>query len=88
MRPAIDPWLRLGLYPALREHAGVADVTSAAELEDDRVRALAVAGDARDCARAIAELWAAGADSVVLIPRHDDRAEQVARFTAEVRPLL
>ena len=33
---------------------------SAAELEDDRMRALAVAGDARDCARAIAELWARG----------------------------
>jgi alkanesulfonate monooxygenase SsuD/methylene tetrahydromethanopterin reductase-like flavin-dependent oxidoreductase (luciferase family) len=88
LRPAVDAWLGMGLYPALREHAGVGDVTSAAELEDDRVRALAVAGDARDCARAIAELWAAGADSVVLVPRHADRTEQIARFNAEVRPLL
>jgi hypothetical protein len=47
-----------------------------------------VAGDARDCARAIAELWGAGADSVVLVPRHEDRAGQVARFASEVRPLL
>ena len=47
-----------------------------------------MAGDARDCARAIAELWAAGADSVVLVPRHEDRADQLERFAAEVRPLL
>jgi 5,10-methylenetetrahydromethanopterin reductase len=87
LRPALDLWLRMGLYPAWREHAGV-EAATAADLEDDRVRALAVAGDARDCARAIAELWAAGADTVVLVPRHEDRAEQVARFSAEVRPLL
>ena len=87
LRPSIDLWLRMGLYPALREHAGLVAET-AAELEDDRLRALAVAGDARDCARAIAELWVAGADTVVLVPRHEDRTEQLERFTAEVRPLL
>jgi alkanesulfonate monooxygenase SsuD/methylene tetrahydromethanopterin reductase-like flavin-dependent oxidoreductase (luciferase family) len=87
LRPALDVWLKMGLYPSLREHAGVTE-QSAAELEDDRVRALAVAGDERDCVQAIAALWAAGADSVVLVPRHEDRAEQIARFTAEVRPLL
>jgi alkanesulfonate monooxygenase SsuD/methylene tetrahydromethanopterin reductase-like flavin-dependent oxidoreductase (luciferase family) len=87
LRPGLDGWMQMGLYPSLREHAGVSE-QSAAELEDDRIRALAVAGDARDCARAIAELWGAGADSVVLVPRHEDRAGQVARFAAEVRPLL
>jgi 5,10-methylenetetrahydromethanopterin reductase len=87
LRPGLDGWLQMGLYPSLREHAGL-NVDSTAELEDDRLRALAVAGDARDCARAIAELWAAGADSVVLVPRHEDRADQLAKFNAEVRPLL
>jgi 5,10-methylenetetrahydromethanopterin reductase len=87
LRPALEGWMRLGLYPALREHAGI-DADSAADLEDDRLRSLAIAGDARDCARALAELWAAGADTVVLVPRHEDRAEQLARFAAEVRPLL
>jgi 5,10-methylenetetrahydromethanopterin reductase len=87
LRPAVDAWQGFELYPFLREHAGLGD-ESAADLEDDRLRALAVAGDARDCARAIAELWAAGADTVVLIPREDDRDEQLARFAAEVRPLL
>ena len=87
LRPALDGWLQMGLYQSLRERAGL-DVRSVADLEDDRQRALAVAGDARDCARAIAELWAAGANSVVLVPRHEDRADQLARFAADVRPLL
>ena len=86
LRPAIAGWLELGLYPGLREHAALGD--DAAALEDDRIRALAVAGDPRDCARALAELWAAGADTVVLVPRLEDRDEQLARFTADVRPLL
>jgi 5,10-methylenetetrahydromethanopterin reductase len=87
LRPGLDGWLQMGLYPSLREHAGL-NVQGIADVEDDRLRALAVAGDARDCARAIAELWAAGADSVVLVPRHENRADQLAQFTAEVRPLL
>jgi 5,10-methylenetetrahydromethanopterin reductase len=87
LRPGLEGWMKMGLYPTLRELAGIVE-ESPTELEDDRVRALAVAGDARDCARAIAELWGAGADSVVLVPRHEDRAGQVARFASEVRPLL
>ena len=81
-------WHGDGPVPEAAEQAGSSTDESAADLEDDRLRALAVAGDARDCARAIAELWGAGADSVVLVPRHEDRADQVARFAAEVRPLL
>jgi 5,10-methylenetetrahydromethanopterin reductase len=87
LRPSVEGWLAYGLYATLSERAGVGD-EGAAQLEDDRLRALAVAGDARDCVRAIGELWAAGADTVVLIPRPDDRDEQLARFAAEVRPLL
>jgi alkanesulfonate monooxygenase SsuD/methylene tetrahydromethanopterin reductase-like flavin-dependent oxidoreductase (luciferase family) len=87
LRPMLDGWLQLGLYPHLRDQAGLTDQTIT-DLEDDRLRALAVAGDARDCARAIAELWAAGADTVVLVPRHEDRADQLERFAEEVRPLL
>jgi 5,10-methylenetetrahydromethanopterin reductase len=86
LRPAVQAWLQLGLYGELSERAGVGD--GSVPPEDDRVRAVAVAGDARDCARAIAELWAAGADTVVLIPRREDRDEQLSRFNAEVRPLL
>jgi alkanesulfonate monooxygenase SsuD/methylene tetrahydromethanopterin reductase-like flavin-dependent oxidoreductase (luciferase family) len=86
LRPGLAGWLG-AQYGSLRQHAGITDET-ADDLEDDRLRALAIAGDARDCARAIGELWAAGADSVVLVPRHEDRADQLDRFAAEVRPLL
>jgi len=74
LRPVLDRWLEHGLYPHLRQHAGAGT--------------LAVAGDADDCARAIADLWAAGADSVVLVARHEDRADQLERLAADVRPLL
>jgi 5,10-methylenetetrahydromethanopterin reductase len=86
LTPYVRDWQRYGLYTTLSERAGIDD--DAAALEGDRLRALGVAGDARDCARAIAELWAAGADSVVLLPRNDARDQQLARFGAEVRPLL
>jgi 5,10-methylenetetrahydromethanopterin reductase len=86
LRPAVQAWLQLGVYRELSERAGLVD--GPAPPEDDRLRAVAVAGDARDCARAIAELWAAGADTVVLIPRREDRDEQLSRFDDEVRPLL
>jgi 5,10-methylenetetrahydromethanopterin reductase len=86
LQPYVEDWQRFGLYATLSEQAGIDDHATA--LEGDRLRALAVAGDARDCARAIAELWAAGADSIVLLPRSDARDEQIARFNAEVRPLL
>jgi alkanesulfonate monooxygenase SsuD/methylene tetrahydromethanopterin reductase-like flavin-dependent oxidoreductase (luciferase family) len=86
LRPAVQAWQELGLYGELTERASLGD--RSVPPEDDRIRALAVAGDARDCARAIAELWAAGADTVVLVPRREDRDEQLARFNGEVRPLL
>ena len=86
LQPDVAAWRRYGLYATLSEQAGIGDDAEA--LEGDRLRSLAVAGDARDCARAIAELWAAGADSIVLLPRSDARDEQLARFNAEVRPLL
>jgi 5,10-methylenetetrahydromethanopterin reductase len=75
VRPQLERWLELGLYPRL------------GELATD-LRSLAVVGDATDCARAVERLWEAGADSVVLVPRQGDHEEQVARFAAEVLPLL
>jgi 5,10-methylenetetrahydromethanopterin reductase len=84
LRPGVAAWREMALYPRLFELAGVDD----GPLDPDRLRALAVAGDADDCARAVMALWEAGADSVVVVPRHDDRAEQVARFVADVLPRL
>ena len=83
LRPQVEAWREMGLYPRLFELAGVDDGVTL-----DLLRGLAVAGDADDCARAVTALWDAGADSVVVVPRHDDRESQVARFVADVLPRL
>jgi 5,10-methylenetetrahydromethanopterin reductase len=83
LRPQVEAWRSMNLYPRLFELAGVDEGVDA-----DRLRGLAVAGDAGDCAGAVAALWEAGADSVVVVPRHEDRAEQLARFVGDVLPRL
>lgn len=86
LRPGLESWRRMGLYPRLFELAGVGE--DATTLDLDQVRAMAVAGDPDDCAAAVQALGAAGADSVIVVPRHEDRDEQVARFVADVMPAL
>jgi 5,10-methylenetetrahydromethanopterin reductase len=86
LRPGLESWRRMGLYPRLFELAGVGEDTSSLPL--DAVRAMAVAGNADDCARAVRALGEAGATSVVVVPRHEDHESQVARFAAEVLPQL
>jgi hypothetical protein len=54
----------------------------------EAVRAMAVAGDAADCEAGVLSLGEAGAESVVLVPREGDPAEQVARFVGDVMPRL
>jgi 5,10-methylenetetrahydromethanopterin reductase len=85
LRPAVAQWAASGNYPRLTELAGLGE---GGEVDDAFVRSVAVAGDPPQCAGAIAALWKAGADSVVLVPPPDDGADQVARFAADVRPLL
>jgi 5,10-methylenetetrahydromethanopterin reductase len=86
LRPGLDSWRRMGLYPRLFELAGVGE--DASSLSPDAVRAMAVAGDADDCAGMVRALWDAGATSVIVVPRHEDHDAQVARFAAEVVPRL
>jgi alkanesulfonate monooxygenase SsuD/methylene tetrahydromethanopterin reductase-like flavin-dependent oxidoreductase (luciferase family) len=86
LRPGLESWRRMGLYPRLFELAGVGEDATSISL--DQVRAMAVAGDADDCERAVRALWKAGAETVALVPRHEDRADQVAWFVAEVLPRL
>jgi alkanesulfonate monooxygenase SsuD/methylene tetrahydromethanopterin reductase-like flavin-dependent oxidoreductase (luciferase family) len=83
LRSQVEAWRSMNLYPRLFELAGVDE-----GINPDRLRGLAVAGDASDCASAVAALWEAGADSVVVVPRHEDRAEQIGRFVADVLPRL
>ena len=83
LRPQVEAWRGMNLYPRLFELAGVDE-----GLDGDGLRRLAVAGDAGDCAAMIAALWEAGADSVVVVPRHEDRALQLERFVRDVLPRL
>lgn len=86
LRPGLESWRRMGLYPRLFELAGVGEDGTSLDL--DQVRAMSVSGTADDCARAVRALEAAGADSVIVVPRHEDHDEQVARFVADVMPAL
>jgi 5,10-methylenetetrahydromethanopterin reductase len=86
LRPGLESWRRMGLYPKLFELAGVGEDASSLSL--DAVRAMAVCGDPDDCASMIRALWDAGADCVAVVPRHEDRAAQVARFVSDVLPRL
>jgi 5,10-methylenetetrahydromethanopterin reductase len=87
LRPAVERWAERGNYPVLTERAGLGRDGSGA-LTDEILRSLAVAGDAAGCAEAIAALWAAGAESVVLLPRGDDADGQLQRVAAGVLPRL
>ena len=75
----------MNLYPRLFELAGRGRRATRRRPACARWR---VAGDAGDCAAAISALWEAGVDSVVVVPRHEDRVAQVARFVADVLPRL
>ncbi len=84
LRGQVEAWRSMDLYPRLFELAGVDE----GPLDAARLRSIAIAGDPGDCVRAVEALWGAGADSVVVVPRHEDRAEQMARFVGDVLPRL
>ena len=79
LRPEVERRFAARSYPRLFELAGVTAV------DRDAVRAVAVAGDADDCAAALRALGKAGADRVALFARDED---QVAKFVREVMPRL
>jgi 5,10-methylenetetrahydromethanopterin reductase len=84
LRTAVDRWRELGLYPHLRRLGGVPDDAAP---DDETLRRLAVAGDAGQCAQAIADLAAAGATRVALLPPPDGAEQHLEWFASEVLPL-
>jgi len=86
-RPLVERWTRSGVFPDMAEHAGLGR-DGLAPLDDATLRSIAAAGDAAACAATVAGLWEAGADSVVLLPRAGDAADQIARFAERSLPLL
>jgi 5,10-methylenetetrahydromethanopterin reductase len=81
--PAVERWRDGGLYAGLAARAGALDGPDSPALHE-----LAVLGAAEDCAAAVRRRAEAGADAVVLVPVGPDPEGQVARFAAEVLPLL
>jgi 5,10-methylenetetrahydromethanopterin reductase len=87
LRPQAQRWAASGGYPRLAALAGLG-ADGSGPLDDRALRELAIAGDAGDCARAVAALGDAGADTVILDPLPPAYDDQLARFAAEVAPRL
>ena len=87
LRRTEEAWRAMGLYPRLTELAEL-PADASVVLSADQLRRIAVAGSPAACAAAVRERWRAGAASVVLVPAAGDAAEQLARFAADVLPLL
>jgi alkanesulfonate monooxygenase SsuD/methylene tetrahydromethanopterin reductase-like flavin-dependent oxidoreductase (luciferase family) len=81
--PVVRAWRDGGLYPGLLERAGELDGPGS-----EALGRLAVTGTAEECAAAVRRRAEAGAAAVVLMPVGPDPVGQVARFGAEVLPLL
>ena len=87
IRPQIEAWMTSGAFPDMAEQAGLGrDGTG--PLSDAVLQTIAAAGDPDSCRRTIEGLWAAGADSVVLLPRAGDGITQFESFGREVLPAL
>jgi 5,10-methylenetetrahydromethanopterin reductase len=83
VRPRAQRLIDGRLYPHLMAAAGVG-----AEPTDDELRSCAVAGTPEDCAQTVANLAAAGADSIILVAGSGDYDASVRRFAEEVLPKL
>lgn len=87
IRPQVEAWMQSGAFPDMAEQAGLGR-DGAGPLADDLLRTIAAAGTPASCRRTIEGLWAAGADSVVLLPRQGDGLAQFQRFGQDVLPAL
>ncbi|MEZ5078029.1 MAG: LLM class flavin-dependent oxidoreductase [Solirubrobacterales bacterium] len=86
-RPLVERWLQSGDFPDMAEQAGLGR-DGHGELDDQTLQAMAVVGDGESGARTVSGLWAAGADSIVVLPRHDDSRRQIEMFAEQVLPAL
>jgi alkanesulfonate monooxygenase SsuD/methylene tetrahydromethanopterin reductase-like flavin-dependent oxidoreductase (luciferase family) len=86
--PALQHWAASEHYPFPRELAGLTGPPAPvphAELGELAAR-VAIAGDPAACAAGIANLFAAGATDVILVPQGRDRFADLERVVREVRP--
>jgi alkanesulfonate monooxygenase SsuD/methylene tetrahydromethanopterin reductase-like flavin-dependent oxidoreductase (luciferase family) len=83
--PAIERLVRSGGFPHLAELAGIREDDDT-PLDAGTVRQMAVVGDADECAASMRRWEQSGVDTLVLFPRADDPASQIAQFAAQVLP--
>lgn len=86
LRPDIEHWRAMDIYPQLYEFAGLADASAA--IDDEQIRGLGVVGSPEDCAAGVRAFEAAGATSLILWPLDSDPLPQLERFAGTVLPLL
>ncbi len=86
--PALQHWSASEHYPLPRELAGLSGPP--ARLEEAKLPELSarisVTGDPAACARAIEELFAAGASDVILVPQGDEPLHEIERLASEIAP--
>jgi alkanesulfonate monooxygenase SsuD/methylene tetrahydromethanopterin reductase-like flavin-dependent oxidoreductase (luciferase family) len=82
----IEAWRAMDLYPRMVKYAEFG--AGSGSLAPERIRQIAVAGNARDCAVMIDELAESGASSVVLMPLEHGFEAQLSRLTGDVLPRL
>lgn len=85
VRPRMQRLVDFGVFSHLTAHGGLG---VDAELDDEALLALALAGTPDDCAIAVSARFAAGADRIVLVAGADDPRRSYATFAAECLPQI
>jgi 5,10-methylenetetrahydromethanopterin reductase len=88
LRPAVDHWLRGGLYPDPIRLAQIDGPLPPGPIARALADELAVVGDYAACEAAVERFAAAGADAVVLAAVGPDFEQQYLQFAAGVLPRL
>jgi alkanesulfonate monooxygenase SsuD/methylene tetrahydromethanopterin reductase-like flavin-dependent oxidoreductase (luciferase family) len=88
LRPAVDGWLRYGLYSAPYEASGIETPLAPGAVPADVAERIAIAGAPGSAAASAGRLVSAGADSLIVSAVGEAPQEQYERFAREVRPSL
>jgi 5,10-methylenetetrahydromethanopterin reductase len=86
-RTRIQRLIDFKIFPRLTEIAGLG-ADGSGKMTDAILQSLAATGTPNDCAKAVENWEAAGADCLVLVAGADDPRNSYGRFAAEVLPLL
>jgi alkanesulfonate monooxygenase SsuD/methylene tetrahydromethanopterin reductase-like flavin-dependent oxidoreductase (luciferase family) len=86
-RPRIQRLVDFQIFPRLMEIAGLG-ADGSGEMTDAILQTLSASGTPEDCAKAVEQWAAAGADRIVFVGGDDDPRESYRSFAADVLPQL